>query len=86
MYANGSFNYCSTVSPKVISAGPSMAPAIDLEIMVPNSFAPRDEKLFNILDIQVCLFCFTMILHSPLYVVHESTESDGVQQCLKRHI
>ncbi|EMP26358.1 Integrin alpha-4 [Chelonia mydas] len=36
----------------VISAGPSMAPAIDLEIMVPNAFAPRDEKLFNILDIQ----------------------------------
>uniref|UniRef100_A0A452J1D1 Integrin alpha second immunoglobulin-like domain-containing protein n=1 Tax=Gopherus agassizii TaxID=38772 RepID=A0A452J1D1_9SAUR len=36
----------------VISAGPSMAPAIGLEIMVPNSFAPRDEKLFNILDIQ----------------------------------
>uniref|UniRef100_A0A674K1C5 Integrin subunit alpha 4 n=1 Tax=Terrapene triunguis TaxID=2587831 RepID=A0A674K1C5_9SAUR len=36
----------------VISAGPSMAPAIALEIMVPNSFAPRDEKLFNILDIQ----------------------------------
>ncbi|XP_050772360.1 integrin alpha-4 isoform X1 [Gopherus flavomarginatus] len=36
----------------VISAGPSLAPAIGLEIMVPNSFAPRDEKLFNILDIQ----------------------------------
>uniref|UniRef100_A0A8C0H4R1 Integrin subunit alpha 4 n=1 Tax=Chelonoidis abingdonii TaxID=106734 RepID=A0A8C0H4R1_CHEAB len=47
----------------VISAGPSMAPAIGLEIMVPNSFAPRDEKLFNILDIQVCLFYYIMILH-----------------------
>ncbi|XP_067405189.1 integrin alpha-4 [Emydura macquarii macquarii] len=36
----------------VISAGPSIAPDIDLEIMVPNSFAPRDGKLFNILDIK----------------------------------
>uniref|UniRef100_A0A8C8RA82 Integrin subunit alpha 4 n=1 Tax=Pelusios castaneus TaxID=367368 RepID=A0A8C8RA82_9SAUR len=36
----------------VINTGSSMAPDIDLEIMVPNSFAPRDFKLFNILDIK----------------------------------
>ncbi|XP_074857267.1 integrin alpha-4 [Carettochelys insculpta] len=36
----------------VISAGPSMAPAIDLEIMVPNAFTPGDAKLFNILDVK----------------------------------
>uniref|UniRef100_A0A8C8RAU3 Integrin subunit alpha 4 n=1 Tax=Pelusios castaneus TaxID=367368 RepID=A0A8C8RAU3_9SAUR len=46
------FNYGSTLSPKVINTGSSMAPDIDLEIMVPNSFAPRDFKLFNILDIK----------------------------------
>uniref|UniRef100_A0A452J1B0 Uncharacterized protein n=1 Tax=Gopherus agassizii TaxID=38772 RepID=A0A452J1B0_9SAUR len=57
----------------VISAGPSMAPAIGLEIMVPNSFAPRDEKLFNILDIQVCLFYYINILHTALYVTKAST-------------
>nr|XP_006121755.2 integrin alpha-4 [Pelodiscus sinensis] len=36
----------------VINAGPSMAPDTDLEIMIPNSFAPREEKLFNILDVK----------------------------------
>uniref|UniRef100_A0A8D0HTS4 Integrin subunit alpha 4 n=1 Tax=Sphenodon punctatus TaxID=8508 RepID=A0A8D0HTS4_SPHPU len=36
----------------VINAGPSMAPAVDLEIMIPNAFVPRDTKLFNILDIK----------------------------------
>uniref|UniRef100_A0A8C4YI05 Integrin subunit alpha 4 n=1 Tax=Gopherus evgoodei TaxID=1825980 RepID=A0A8C4YI05_9SAUR len=55
----------------VISAGPSMAPAIGLEIMVPNSFAPRDEKLFNILDIQVCLFYYVNILHTTKASTHQ---------------
>nr|XP_047917427.1 integrin alpha-4 isoform X1 [Anser cygnoides] len=36
----------------VISAGPSMAPNINLEIMIPNAFPPSDFKLFNILDIK----------------------------------
>ncbi|XP_006022921.1 integrin alpha-4-like, partial [Alligator sinensis] len=36
----------------VISAGLSMAPNIGLEIMLPNAFAPRNFKLFNILDIK----------------------------------
>ncbi|XP_068541961.1 integrin alpha-4 isoform X1 [Anas acuta] len=36
----------------VISAGPSMAPNINLEIMIPNAFPPNDFKLFNILDIK----------------------------------
>uniref|UniRef100_U3IW31 Integrin subunit alpha 4 n=1 Tax=Anas platyrhynchos platyrhynchos TaxID=8840 RepID=U3IW31_ANAPP len=36
----------------VISAGPSMAPNINLEIMIPNAFPPDDFKLFNILDIK----------------------------------
>uniref|UniRef100_A0A8B9P9D2 Integrin subunit alpha 4 n=1 Tax=Apteryx owenii TaxID=8824 RepID=A0A8B9P9D2_APTOW len=37
----------------VISAGPSMAPNINLEIMVPNAFPPNNFKLFNLLDIKV---------------------------------
>ncbi|KAM6070691.1 integrin alpha-4 [Chlamydotis macqueenii] len=36
----------------VISAGPSMAPNTNLEIMIPNAFPPNDFKLFNILDIK----------------------------------
>ncbi|NWZ19516.1 ITA4 protein, partial [Asarcornis scutulata] len=36
----------------VISVGPSMAPNINLEIMIPNAFPPNDFKLFNILDIK----------------------------------
>ncbi|XP_035757337.1 integrin alpha-4 [Egretta garzetta] len=36
----------------VISAGPSMAPNTNLEIMIPNAFPPSDVKLFNILDIK----------------------------------
>ncbi|XP_062434993.1 integrin alpha-4 [Rhea pennata] len=36
----------------VISAGPSMAPNINLEVMVPNAFPPKNFKLFNLLDIK----------------------------------
>ncbi|NWT41057.1 ITA4 protein, partial [Chroicocephalus maculipennis] len=36
----------------VISAGPSMAPDTNLEIMIPNAFPPNDYKLFNALDIK----------------------------------
>ncbi|XP_010147443.1 PREDICTED: integrin alpha-4-like, partial [Eurypyga helias] len=39
----------------VISAGPSMAPNTNLEIMIPNAFPPNDLKLFNILDIKYCM-------------------------------
>lgn len=36
----------------VINTGPSMAPNVSMEIMVPNSFIPQTDKLFNILDVQ----------------------------------
>lgn len=36
----------------VINTGHSMAPNVSVEIMVPNSFAPQTDKLFNILDVQ----------------------------------
>ncbi|KAM6178779.1 integrin alpha-4 [Rhynchocyon petersi] len=36
----------------VINAGPSMAPNVSVEILVPNSFTPYTYKLFNILDVQ----------------------------------
>ncbi|EPQ02356.1 Integrin alpha-4 [Myotis brandtii] len=36
----------------VINTGPSMAPNVSVEIMVPNSFIPQTDKLFNILDVQ----------------------------------
>lgn len=38
---------------QVINTGPSMAPNVSVEIMVPNSFIPQTDKLFNILDVQV---------------------------------
>ncbi|XP_003406015.2 integrin alpha-4 isoform X1 [Loxodonta africana] len=37
---------------RVINAGNSMAPNVSMEIMVPNSFTPHTDKLFNILDVQ----------------------------------
>ncbi|XP_008591703.1 PREDICTED: integrin alpha-4, partial [Galeopterus variegatus] len=36
----------------VINTGNSMAPNVSVEIMVPNSFIPQTDKLFNILDVQ----------------------------------
>ncbi|XP_004375514.1 integrin alpha-4 [Trichechus manatus latirostris] len=36
----------------VINSGHSMAPNVSMEIMVPNSFTPNTDKLFNILDVQ----------------------------------
>ncbi|XP_047578288.1 integrin alpha-4 [Lutra lutra] len=36
----------------VINMGHSMAPNVSVEIMVPNSFTPHIDKLFNILDVQ----------------------------------
>lgn len=36
----------------VINTGFSMAPNVSVEIMVPNSFTPQTDKLFNILDVQ----------------------------------
>ncbi|XP_031457207.1 integrin alpha-4 isoform X1 [Phasianus colchicus] len=36
----------------VINAGPSMAPNINLELMIPNAFPPHDFKLFNVVDIK----------------------------------
>ncbi|ELW63743.1 Integrin alpha-4 [Tupaia chinensis] len=36
----------------VINTGSSMAPNVSVEIMIPNSFIPRTDKLFNILDVQ----------------------------------
>ncbi|KAI4544040.1 hypothetical protein MG293_004306 [Ovis ammon polii] len=37
---------------QVINTGQSMAPNISVEIMIPNSFSPRTDKLFNVLDVQ----------------------------------
>ncbi|XP_004628701.2 integrin alpha-4 [Octodon degus] len=36
----------------VINMGISMAPNVSVEIMIPNSFVPQTDKLFNILDVQ----------------------------------
>lgn len=38
-----------------------MAPNVSVKIMVPNSFLPRNDKLFNVLDVQVtvCFLCLT---------------------------
>uniref|UniRef100_H0XEQ2 Integrin subunit alpha 4 n=2 Tax=Otolemur garnettii TaxID=30611 RepID=H0XEQ2_OTOGA len=36
----------------VINTGNSMAPNVSVEIMVPNTFLPQTDKLFNILDVQ----------------------------------
>ncbi|XP_074194913.1 integrin alpha-4 isoform X3 [Rhinolophus sinicus] len=36
----------------VINTGHSVAPNVSVEIMVPNSFIPQTDKLFNILDVQ----------------------------------
>ncbi|XP_048201099.1 integrin alpha-4 [Perognathus longimembris pacificus] len=36
----------------IINTGISMAPNVTVEIMVPNSFVPQTDKLFNILDVQ----------------------------------
>ncbi|KAL6077484.1 hypothetical protein STEG23_032286 [Scotinomys teguina] len=36
----------------VINTGISMAPNVSVKIMVPNSFLPQTDKLFNILDVQ----------------------------------
>lgn len=46
---------------QVINTGHSMAPNVSVEIMVPNSFAPQTDKLFNILDVQVrtCSFLYS---------------------------
>lgn len=38
---------------QVINTGQSMAPNVSVEIMIPNSFIPQTDKLFNILDVQV---------------------------------
>uniref|UniRef100_A0A8C3M0P3 Integrin subunit alpha 4 n=1 Tax=Chrysolophus pictus TaxID=9089 RepID=A0A8C3M0P3_CHRPC len=46
-------NFKHNIPPhKVINAGPSMAPNINLELMIPNAFPPHDFKLFNIVDIK----------------------------------
>ncbi|MBZ3869784.1 Integrin alpha-4 [Sciurus carolinensis] len=39
----------------VINTGISMAPNVSVEIMVPNSFIPQTDKLFNILDVQTTI-------------------------------
>ncbi|KAI6056607.1 integrin alpha-4 [Marmota monax] len=39
----------------VINTGISMAPNASVEIMVPNSFTPQTDKLFNILDVQTTI-------------------------------
>uniref|UniRef100_A0A8D1BHB2 Integrin subunit alpha 4 n=1 Tax=Sus scrofa TaxID=9823 RepID=A0A8D1BHB2_PIG len=39
----------------VINTGQSMAPNVSVEIMIPNSFIPQTDKLFNILDVQYCI-------------------------------
>lgn len=36
----------------VINTGISIAPNVSVEIMVPNSFLPQTDKLFNVLDVQ----------------------------------
>ncbi|GAB1286479.1 Alpha-4 integrin [Apodemus speciosus] len=36
----------------VINTGISMAPNVSVKIMVPNSFLPQNDKLFNVLDVQ----------------------------------
>lgn len=48
---------------QVINTGHSMAPNVSVEIMVPNSFAPQTDKLFNILDVQVnmCSFLYSKL-------------------------
>lgn len=43
---------------QVINTGNSMAPNVSVEIMVPNSFSPQTDKLFNILDVQVKMYFF----------------------------
>uniref|UniRef100_A0A670XYA6 Integrin subunit alpha 4 n=1 Tax=Pseudonaja textilis TaxID=8673 RepID=A0A670XYA6_PSETE len=42
----------------VSNPGVSLAPDVNLLIQIPNSFLPRDTKLFNILDVKVCLIYF----------------------------
>lgn len=39
----------------VINTGISMAPNVSVKIMVPNSFLPRNDKLFNVLDVQATM-------------------------------
>ncbi|XP_041495733.1 integrin alpha-4 [Microtus oregoni] len=39
----------------VINTGISMAPNVSVEIMVPNSFLPQTDKLFNVLDVQATM-------------------------------
>ncbi|XP_066089785.1 integrin alpha-4 [Saccopteryx bilineata] len=36
----------------VVNTGHSVAPNVSVEIMVPNSFIPKTDKLFNVLDVQ----------------------------------
>ncbi|XP_062974667.1 integrin alpha-4 [Elgaria multicarinata webbii] len=36
----------------VSNLGLSLAPAVDMMIQIPNSFAPKDNKLFNVLDVK----------------------------------
>uniref|UniRef100_A0A8C9EYG1 Integrin subunit alpha 4 n=1 Tax=Pavo cristatus TaxID=9049 RepID=A0A8C9EYG1_PAVCR len=58
-YLNSTLNQSSkhNILPhKVINAGPSMAPNINLELMIPNAFPPHDFKLFNVMDIKQMKF------------------------------
>ncbi|NXV78229.1 ITA4 protein, partial [Atlantisia rogersi] len=48
MYMKESINFTF----HVISAGPSLAPNTNLEIMIPNAFPPSDFILFNTLDVK----------------------------------
>uniref|UniRef100_A0A6G1R8W7 Integrin subunit alpha 4 n=1 Tax=Hypotaenidia okinawae TaxID=2861861 RepID=A0A6G1R8W7_9GRUI len=48
MYMKESINFTF----HVISAGPSLSPNTDLEIMIPNAFPPSDFILFNTLDVK----------------------------------
>lgn len=57
-----------------------MAPNVSVEIMVPNSFLPQMDKLFNILDVQVkrCSLCLTSIvsLKSEPFILRSVVKMD----------
>lgn len=57
-----------------------MAPNVSVEIMVPNSFLPQTDKLFNVLDVQVkrCSLCLTSIvsLKSEPFILRSVVKMD----------
>lgn len=58
------FLNCLKIFPshQVTNTGHSVAPNVSVEIMVPNSFIPQTDKLFNVLDVQVIIWSFLSIV------------------------